>query len=737
MASSRVLGRVSSATGSVEELTAEQLRTLADVAQNGVLAGVNTRTASYTLVASDRGKVIEMNVAGANTVTLPNSTGIGGVNLPTGTSIRVVQIGSGATTISPAAGVSIQAVSGSLTTGGKNTSILLYKTGTNSWTAVNEATAYLGTVTSPVNVSTSTVVQPNLSTLLANTSLTYTTGTNNTVAPTYIIVTEAERFSYRVAASDATDHHLTTAGGVKLYVLPTSGGFYNFAAIAPAANGVTDDYPKLKKLLDMPPTPSYNPGIDGAIYKSSTGIYIPNGVYYMGQTIQLKASVHLFGDGSGRQWSGAATLKFPVDTVGIVINGPDTLGGTLEPVATGNGGASLIEGIQFTSTLGFNASAHGIWIRSRVVIRNVIVNNFGGNGIHLVASVGSTNPAEKGNANSWVIDTVTVGNVGGNGIYVSGSDVNAGVCRMLDVSEAHLWGVRDDSFLGNTWIACHTAVCGIAPLRLQTCFASYGGVLYHAVTGVSSATLGSTQPGTNLNVWKPYPGVTLPSDWVIAWTGSNPAGTYRPGGSYSYNNIGASVFLGCYSEDGQGWAYLRGRSIAVGCQFFGTPVDGPLVRGLDGYIFAEKYQATSTNLATNALTSVLVGEGSGTALTWSATDGGSVSTGSWRMKRESDGWFVNVNDSDAAVPYRLTGATNTYPYRTKFSRPPVYGNAVIGRMDYTGDGGTPFPTSGNYYYGDTFFAIFPQAGDYIGITCTIQGVAGSTAVFKKFGAVTA
>src|SRR5690554_2730855 len=63
-------------------------------------------------------------------------------------------------------------------------------------------------------------------------------------APGDIIVTR-EGFRYRVAASDATDHHLTTAGGVKLYVLPTDDGVINFRAFAPAADGVTDDYAKL------------------------------------------------------------------------------------------------------------------------------------------------------------------------------------------------------------------------------------------------------------------------------------------------------------------------------------------------------------------------------------------------------------------------------------------------------------------------------------------------------------
>lgn len=66
--------------------------------------------------------------------------------------------------------------------------------------------------------------------LLADTALTYTTGTPSSVASGEYVRTRAEGFSYEVAASDATDEHVTTAGGVKLYVLPVNSGVYPAAA---------------------------------------------------------------------------------------------------------------------------------------------------------------------------------------------------------------------------------------------------------------------------------------------------------------------------------------------------------------------------------------------------------------------------------------------------------------------------------------------------------------------------
>lgn len=56
--------------------------------------------------------------------------------------------------------------------------------------------------------------------LLADTTLTYTAGTGGSIAAGDIVRTRAEGFSYEVADSAAVDHHITTAGGVKLYVRP-------------------------------------------------------------------------------------------------------------------------------------------------------------------------------------------------------------------------------------------------------------------------------------------------------------------------------------------------------------------------------------------------------------------------------------------------------------------------------------------------------------------------------------
>ncbi len=64
----------------------------------------NVQTANYILQLSDANKVVEINAASANTVTIPANTA---VSFPVGTTIEIVQIGSGATTVEGAVGVTV------------------------------------------------------------------------------------------------------------------------------------------------------------------------------------------------------------------------------------------------------------------------------------------------------------------------------------------------------------------------------------------------------------------------------------------------------------------------------------------------------------------------------------------------------------------------------------------------------------------------------------------------------
>jgi hypothetical protein len=91
-----------------------------------------TSSASYTLLLTDGGKIVEMTSASANNLTIPLNSSVA---FAIGTSIFVLQAGAGQTTIVPTAGVTINSFLG-LKIIGQWSGCTLIKRGTNTWVAV-------------------------------------------------------------------------------------------------------------------------------------------------------------------------------------------------------------------------------------------------------------------------------------------------------------------------------------------------------------------------------------------------------------------------------------------------------------------------------------------------------------------------------------------------------------------------------------------------------------------------
>lgn len=91
----------------------------------------NTQTGTtYTLVLADAGKVVEMNNASSNTLTVPPNSSVA---FPVGTIIEVFQYGAGATTIAPGAGVTILSRGSDFTLAGQYSSASLRKRAGDEW----------------------------------------------------------------------------------------------------------------------------------------------------------------------------------------------------------------------------------------------------------------------------------------------------------------------------------------------------------------------------------------------------------------------------------------------------------------------------------------------------------------------------------------------------------------------------------------------------------------------------
>jgi hypothetical protein len=97
-----------------------------------------TSSASYTLVISDVGKIVEISNASANTLTVPLDAT---VNFPVGTQLTILQTNTGQTTITPGTvGVTINGTPG-LKLRTQWSSATLIKRAANTWVAIGDLVA--------------------------------------------------------------------------------------------------------------------------------------------------------------------------------------------------------------------------------------------------------------------------------------------------------------------------------------------------------------------------------------------------------------------------------------------------------------------------------------------------------------------------------------------------------------------------------------------------------------------
>lgn len=184
----------------------------------------NTQTGDYTLQAADLtainagdNLIIEMNVAGANSLTIPlNAT----VAFPVGTQILVKQIGAGATTVVATGGVTITGSSGTLVSPGQNALMALIKKGTDTWYLENGGP-------SPVSgngvVWSGSGLQFNLGALSGNVNLSGAFALGRGVSPTALFHLGAGTGSANFAPLKFTDG-TQLATSEPLVVEPATGG---------------------------------------------------------------------------------------------------------------------------------------------------------------------------------------------------------------------------------------------------------------------------------------------------------------------------------------------------------------------------------------------------------------------------------------------------------------------------------------------------------------------------------
>ena len=93
---------------------------------------------TYTLALTDDGKVVEMNNASANTLTVPPNSSVA---FPVGSQILVLQTGAGQTTLAAGAGVTVNSKDGNLKLSAQWCGVTLIKRATDVWVAIGDLSA--------------------------------------------------------------------------------------------------------------------------------------------------------------------------------------------------------------------------------------------------------------------------------------------------------------------------------------------------------------------------------------------------------------------------------------------------------------------------------------------------------------------------------------------------------------------------------------------------------------------
>jgi len=171
----------------------------------------------------------------------------------------------------------------------------------------------------------------NVTELLANTSFSYNTAISGSiqVATGDILRTLADGFAYEVAASAAINQHVTTAGGVKLYVQPSLGG-YDPRAFGAKGDGVTDDSGAIEKAVN-------------AALVGDRGVWLSPGSYVVGtgKSFSYAGDLKIAGNGDAEfilTGGAPVALSFSATTAATTTLAVDAvLGATSITVASATG----------------------------------------------------------------------------------------------------------------------------------------------------------------------------------------------------------------------------------------------------------------------------------------------------------------------------------------------------------------------------------------------------------------
>ena len=475
---------------------------------------------------------------------------------------------------------------------------------------------------------------------------------------------------------------------------------------------------------------------------------IPAGGYYLSDTWSITRRLNIVGKQSGKETTkGGTRLRFPINKTGLRVMGstesPD--GGS---AARANIRDILLDG-------GGGTTGHGIHASTTVYVERCFVDGFAQDGINIVADA----QQGTGNANCWSIRDTTCVNNGRDGFYCQGGDVNAGVAINLDASSNGRWGIYDDSFLGNTYVACHVSNNGLGSVKTMT----VGGAVVAANVFLgcyvelygnygSEIKAPSIVIGGQLAVYKNFPFAEITGDGTGATilVSANAAGQID-NVQVTASGSGYTTASATITDHGSGSGGVLTPVVSGG-----KIVSVTVTNAGSGYCGARKGDLLKDDGSDGGMVTGRLRH----QLALQSTRDGSVSVGGSTEKLltvqmlddHALGWQIAWNETDKTINtwHAQTSARTGIKWTTNLSTgvtggrsAALTGGSVLfpsgfwlgaGSTGRQVTGNTVVPASGEWARGDVVFNQNPSAGGFVGWVCTASGTPGT---WKTFGAISA
>lgn len=486
-------------------------------------------------------------------------------------------------------------------------------------------------------------------------------------------------------------------------------------------------------------------------------IQLPEGDLGMSATFNMWKKLHIRGTNSGsdpatattrllwnknmtgiRSWTGGAEVGYP---------GPALFSSTY----------ACIEDVGIFCLDGSTASGHGIHMGSALRLNRVNVQNFGEDGVHILAANAGQGSMLGNNANQWYISDSIIRSNKGNGLYVGDADANAGVAIMILAGNNGGWDVYDRSFLGNTYIGVQCDAAGLGSFKTANA----------TQTGSNSVFIGCYNENKAMALG---PGALVVGG-VMDTTFQSPVLTINSAtGSQAQavvNNVDASGTVTSILPIYEGTGYVAatvsvanqgdGSGLAVTPVIVGGKITSyTITNGGTGYV---GHGYPNGSLRPNGSQGGVVSQGAflvkntyqGTSRYLEAAicfNGNELFTArSWNGAEVDYEEFQALHWNESARSFEsLNGGGIGIRYVGKYTATETGGRSAVldkGMVEFPsglwlGGGstgrqmtnGTAAPSSGEYAKGDIIWNTAPSAGGSMGWMCTTSGTAGSTAVFK-------